>query len=108
MKRGCIFCPMFGLLFTHLPGCQAGTGSRDPRSLGGSGGALAGTWVDLLLYSQKLYEVSFEKWYFTGGVPSCERSLPQCSCSLLVGNATVVVADMSTCDSPPPKTRKAR
>jgi hypothetical protein len=26
-----------------------GPGSRDPRSLGWSGGALAGTWVDLLL-----------------------------------------------------------
>jgi hypothetical protein len=38
-------------------------------------------------------------------VPLCERSLSQCGCSLLVGNATVVVADMSTCTLPPPPGR---
>jgi hypothetical protein len=47
--------------------------------------------------SFRLYEVSIRKWYSTGGVPLCERSLPQCKCSLLVSNATMVVADMSTC-----------
>jgi hypothetical protein len=31
----------------------------------------------------------------------CERSLPQCACSLFAGNAAVVVADMSTCKSHP-------
>jgi hypothetical protein len=30
-----------------------------------------------------------------------KRSLPQCTCSLLVGNATVVVTDMSTCNLHP-------
>jgi hypothetical protein len=28
---------------------------------------------------------------------SCERYLPKCGCSLLVGHATVVVADMPAC-----------
>jgi hypothetical protein len=28
------------------------------------------------------------KWGSTGGVPSCERSLPLCRCSPLVGNTT--------------------
>ena len=52
--------------------------------------------------NRRLYEVSIRKWFSTGGVPSCERSLPLCGCSLLVGNATVVVADMSTCNLHPP------
>jgi hypothetical protein len=32
------------------------------------------------------------------GSPTCESSLLQCECSLLAGNATVVVADMLTCN----------
>jgi hypothetical protein len=34
-------------------------------------------------------------------VPCCERSLPQCGCSIFVGNFTVTVADTSTCGEPP-------
>jgi hypothetical protein len=36
----------------------------------------------------------------TGGVPSCECSLLPCGCTLLVGNASMDVADISACKPP--------
>jgi hypothetical protein len=32
--------------------------------------------------NRRLFEVVIRKWYSTGGVPLCGRSLPQCGCSL--------------------------
>jgi hypothetical protein len=52
----CVRLSLLGvfLLLSVLSGLEAvtGPGSRDPRSLDWSGGALAGTWVDLLLHAQ--------------------------------------------------------
>jgi hypothetical protein len=57
--------------------------------------------LGLLLLFRRLCAGSIQKCYSTGGVALCERSLPQCGCSLLADNAimaqVVVVADMSIC-----------
>jgi hypothetical protein len=52
--------------------------------------------------NRRLYEVSIWKWVSTGGAQLCECSLPLCLFSLVVGNATAVMADMATCNLHPP------